>query len=414
MWSADGKWLAYSTFPEPWVIRVVRSDGTGDREVLPASTGAPVTNPAYAWSPSGSEIAYPCATGLCAVRVADGTTRRVVDLAPPARAGNPAWSPDGSRIAFGCIFIAPLCMVRPDGSDPITFTSSPGLSISSPDWSPDGTRILFNSRSKVYTFDLDDGEVRLLVDMGSELNAPARWSPDGKHLLIAQFPDLYVMRVDGSSPVKIAQGGLGGWGSSPAATVTDARAEARWALGRQVGSLALAGSASHASELQVTIRSAKVAYPPTSASAPAGEYRLSVRLPAGLLPGSYTVTVGGTSTGERLLDVVRSVAVAAPPTGIVSRSSISATPRGPSRARVPKGTTTLFARFGFAVRPASGQRLTAVWRAPSAVIRRREKVAVGRIVRATIVDETGLAPGRWRCTLEANGATLAVAVIRVG
>src|SRR3990172_8095876 len=191
-WSADGKWLAYSTGPEPWVIRVARPDGTGDREVLPASAGAPVTSPAYAWSPSGTEIAYPCATGLCAVRVADGTTRRVVDLASPARASNPTWSPDGSRIAFGCPFIAPLCMVRPDGSDPVTYTS--GLPISFPDWSPDGTRILFSSRGKVYTLDVDDGEVRLLVDMGAESSARARWAPDGQSMLIRSFPDIYVMR----------------------------------------------------------------------------------------------------------------------------------------------------------------------------------------------------------------------------
>ncbi|MEP7225219.1 MAG: hypothetical protein ABI783_09700, partial [Actinomycetota bacterium] len=179
VWSADGKWLAYSTFPEPWVIRVVRADGTSDREVLSTRASAPATSPAYTWSPNGSEIAYPCATGLCAVRAADGTTRRVVDLPSPSRATNPTWSPDGSRIAFGCRFIAPLCIVRPDGSDPITFTSGPGLLISFPDWSPDGMRILFGSGSKVYAFDVDDGEVRLLVDMGGEFNARARWAPDG-------------------------------------------------------------------------------------------------------------------------------------------------------------------------------------------------------------------------------------------
>ena len=411
-WSADGKWLAYSTGPEPWVIRVARPDGTGDREVLPASAGAPVTSPAYAWSPSGTEIAYPCATGLCAVRVADGTTRRVVDLASPARASNPTWSPDGSRIAFGCPFIAPLCMVRPDGSDPVTYTS--GLPISFPDWSPDGTRILFSSRGKVYTLDVDDGEVRLLVDMGAESSARARWAPDGQSMLIRSFPDIYVMRFDGSQPTKMAEGSIGDWGTSPAATVADARAEPRWALGRQVGSLVLAGTASHASELQATVRSTKVAYPPISTSAPAGEYRLSVRLPAGLLPGTYTVTVGGTSGGERLLDAVRTVEVAPPATGIVSRSSISASSGGPSRARVPRGTTKLFARFEFAVRPAPGQRLTAVWRAPSRIVRQREKLGVGKTVRSAIVDEAGLAAGRWMCTLEAGRTVLAIASVRVG
>ena len=414
VWSADGKWLAYSTFPEPWVIRVVRPDGTGDREVLPSSTGAPVTNPAYAWSPNGTEIAYPCATGLCAVRVADGTTRRVVDLASPSRATNPTWSPDGSRIAFGCTFIAPLCMVRPDGSDPITFTSGQGLFISLPDWSPDGTRILFSSRSQVYTFDVDDGEVRLLVDMGGDLNARARWAPDGKSLVVYQFPSIYVVRLDGSDPTKIGEGGQPEWGTSPSATFVDAKAAPRWVLGRQVGSLAVAGTASHQSELEVTLRSSKTGYPPVRVTAPAGEYRVAVRLPADLLPGAYTVAVGGTSGGERLLDVVRSVQIAAPAEGIVSRSWISTTPGGPSRSRVPRGTRRLFAQFEYAVRPAKRQRLTAVWLAPSGAAQLRQPVVPAATARASIVHDGGLVTGRWRCRLEAGRTVLAIASVRVG
>jgi WD40-like Beta Propeller Repeat len=396
------------------VIRVARPDGTGDREVLPASAGAPVTSAAYAWSPSGTEIAYPCATGLCAVRVADGTTRRVVDLPSPSRATNPTWSPDGSRIAFGCPFIAPLCMVRPDGSDPITYTSGQGLLISFPDWSPDGTRILFSSRSSVYTFDVDDGEVRLLVDMGGESSARARWAPDGQSMLIRSFPDIYVMRFDGSQPTKIAEGSIGDWGTSPAATVADARAEPRWVLGRQVGSLVLTGTASHASDLQVTLRSATKQHPPISASAPAGEYRLTLKLPAYLLPGAYTVTVGGTSGGERLLDVVRSVQIEAPPAGIVARSWISASPTGPSRTRVPRATSRLFAHFEFSVRPANGQSVAAVWLDPSGSVRARQRVASARIARAAIVDDKGLAAGTWRCRLEAGRTVLAIATVRVG
>lgn len=44
VWSADGKWLAYSTFPEPWVIRVARADGSGDREILSKTAGAPAVH----------------------------------------------------------------------------------------------------------------------------------------------------------------------------------------------------------------------------------------------------------------------------------------------------------------------------------------------------------------------------------
>ena len=412
VWSADGKWLAYSTFPEPWVIRVVRADGTSDREVLSTRASAPATSPAYTWSPNGSEIAYPCATGLCAVRVADGTARRVLDVPAPARVAFLSWSPDGSKIAFVCPFIAPLCLVKPDGTDPVGFVGLPGGGF--PDWSPDGTRILLSVRTKLYTLDVDDGEVRLLVDMGGELNARARWSPDGKSMLISSSPSLYVMRLDGSAPTKIADGALGDWGTSPAAMVSDTRAEPRWVLSRQVGSLELAGTSSHPSELQITLRSAKNSYPPIAVSAPAGEYRLSVRLPAEFLPGAYNVTVGGASGGERLLDVVRSVQIAAPAAGIVSRSWISTTAGGPSRARIPRATRRLFAQFAFAVRPAKGQRLTAVWSTPSGSVRLRQSVPYAGITRAAIADDNGLAAGTWRCSLEAGRTALAIASIRIG
>ncbi|MGH3137518.1 MAG: hypothetical protein ACRDPV_13620 [Gaiellaceae bacterium] len=414
VWSADGRWLAYSTFPEPWVIRVVRADGSGDREIVPATAAAPATNPAYAWSPSGTEIAYPCATGLCATRVADGTTRRVVDIEPPARAGNPIWSPDGSRIAFTCSLIAPLCMVRPDGSDPIAVGSGSGLRLFSPDWSPDGTQMLFSSGSTIYAFDIDDGEVRALVDTRLEGNLRARWAPDGRSLVVYVFPSIYVVRLDGREPTKIGEGGQPDWGTSPAATVAQAQATPRWTLGRQVGALALSGTASSASELRITLRSSKVAYPPISASVPAGEYRISLRLPVGVLPGAHTATVGGTSGGERLLDVARSIEIAAPASGIVSRAWVSTSVTGPAKARVPRDTSKLFARFEFAVRPAAGQRLVATWTAPSGRIALRQPVSSARVVTSRLSSHAALIPGRWQCRLVAGSTVLAVATIRVG
>ena len=134
VWSADGRWLAYTTFPNPWVIRVVRADGTGDREVLSASSGAPATTSGYTWSPTGAEIAYRCATGLCAVRVSDGTTRRILDVPSRIFVASPAWSPDGSRIAFACSVGVGLCLVNADGTNVVGFASQPGFRLQSPDW----------------------------------------------------------------------------------------------------------------------------------------------------------------------------------------------------------------------------------------------------------------------------------------
>jgi dipeptidyl aminopeptidase/acylaminoacyl peptidase len=416
VWSADGRWLAYSTFPEPWVIRVARADGTGDREVLPAGAAAPATWPTeYAWSPTGSEIAYKCPSGLCAVRVADGKTRQIVQYQSPGGGGT-SWSPDGSKIAFTCPG-AVLCLVSPGGTNLEGFVGQPGLRLSGCcDWSPDGTRLLLTGRTTVYSLDVDDGELRELVDMGGETNVVirARWAPDGRAVLIRRFPSVYLARLDGSAPTKLVDGDLGDWGTSPALTVTSARFEPRWVLSRQTGSLRLSGTASHASDVSVAIRSPGRTYPSASVSVRAGEYAVSTLLPRDLLPGPLEVVVSGTSGSEPLLAVIRPETLPAPATGLVSRSWIGLTRRGAPRARVPRGTTKLFAQFAFSVRPAAGQRLRAVWLAPSGATRATVSVRSARIVSASVTSDLGLQRGRWRCRLEAGRTPLAIASVRVG
>ena len=74
VWSADGRWLAYSTFPEPWVLRVVRADGTGDREVLLLAPERLRRGRRSTRGPDRVRDRVQVPAGLCAVRVADGKT----------------------------------------------------------------------------------------------------------------------------------------------------------------------------------------------------------------------------------------------------------------------------------------------------------------------------------------------------
>jgi hypothetical protein len=213
--------------------------------------------------------------------------------------------------------------------------------------------------------------------------------------------------------VKIADGMFSDWGTSPAVTVSESRLEPKWALSRQTGSLTLRGTASHATTLTVSVRSSGRMYPSTSVSAPPGEFSASTPLPRDLLPGPVEVVVGGTSGSEPLLTVVRPESLAAPATGLVSRSWISLTPRGAPRSRVPRGTKSLHARFAFAVVPTAGQRLRAVWLAPSGTTV-TTRVATSRVVSAGITRDAGLTRGRWRCRLEAGRVPLAIVAVRVG
>ncbi|MGH3077133.1 MAG: TolB family protein [Gaiellaceae bacterium] len=429
VWSADGRWLAYSSNRDPWTLRVMRADGTGDREVLGVGGGNSPMHYSFAWSPTGAEIAYQCSAGLCAVRVADGTTRQVLKIAlGTAESINPAWSPDGTRIAFQCRvqFRVTLCMVRSDGTEAVAFVLPTGIPSGFPDWSPDGSRILVSGGTRAAALDVDGDEARVLVDLGGggEPLPPlhrARWSPDGRSLALrvtrpppGMTAGTYVVPVTGGQPVKVADAAMNDWGSSPAVTVSESQLEPTWVLSRQAGRVHLRGVASHASSVSVAIRSLGHTYPSASVSVPAGGYAVSTRLPRDLLPGPLEVVVSGTSGTELLLTVIRPETLPAPATGLVSRSWISVRRRGAPRARVPHRTTTLFAQFAFSVRPAAGQRLRAVWVAPSGAPGATVSVRSARIVSASVTSDLGLQRGRWRCRLEAGRTPLAIASVRVG
>ena len=417
VWSPDGKWLAYSTSPEPWVIRVVRADGSGDREVLAAGAEPLMLHPAFAWSPNGAEIAYACPTGLCVVNVASGTTRRLLDVPAGIGSAQPSWAPDGSKLAFQCSLGRGICIVSlntPSSIVSLTFSADSGSRAQFPDWSPDSSRLLVTVRTKLYVVGPGETEARLLVDMGGTLLAHGRWSPDGQSALVGSFPDLYVMRVNGGTPMKLGPGGGADWGTSPALIVAGAQLQARWILSKQVGTLVLEGTASHPTDLVVTLKSATRAYAPLSIAVPAGAVSARLKLPRGMAPGQYQAEVSGSSGTERVLSTSVSVALPEPATGLVSRSEISDRRNGQARARVPRTTKLLYARFHLSVRPAPGQTLRAIWLAPSGAIRYRQTVAPAAVVRSTLAKIPPLQAGRWRCRLEAGTTPLAIASIRVG
>jgi len=107
---------------------------------------------------------------------------------------HPDWSPDGARIAFemdGEIWVAGV-----DGSGlrRLTGCDAPCRDLNQPAWSPDGSEVAFtridlvngqNPGSVVQAVDVKTGAIRDLVrTTGAEYANGARWSPDGRSLVV--------------------------------------------------------------------------------------------------------------------------------------------------------------------------------------------------------------------------------------
>lgn len=152
---------------------------------------------------------------------ADGSdVQRLTDA--PGRDFEPAWSPDGSTIVFSSDRDDPdnaqLYLMNADGSNQRRLPSPLVINQVGARWSPDGQWILFHSNPEV------DGMPRFDVfkirpdgsDLVNLTNSPgnnfmADWSPDGERIVFVSHRDgnrdLYMMNADGSNQVRLTGGG---------------------------------------------------------------------------------------------------------------------------------------------------------------------------------------------------------------
>jgi TolB protein len=97
---------------------------------------------------------------------------------------SPAWSPRGSWIAYVCRTDEKsykLCLITPDGQKRLQITSGPNVD-DSPSWSPDGRHLVFSSTSEgqshLYLINSDGTERERITSRNAHHSSPS-WSPAG-------------------------------------------------------------------------------------------------------------------------------------------------------------------------------------------------------------------------------------------
>jgi Tol biopolymer transport system component len=207
-WSPDGGALIlnYSeTDPSGFQLSVVNADGSGSRTL---DVGRPAD---YAsWRPDGRHIVFrgqlPSGTAGLFIADADGTNVRqlpveAVDFVDFEGLG---WSPDGNHLSYMSAGVdgvrgwqiniadidadGTMTELRPLRLDPDSSHER------NPVWSPDGTQLAFllekSATRQVGVFNADGSGYRVLGPDTLMLNILSyTWSPDGRTLLISEFPD---------------------------------------------------------------------------------------------------------------------------------------------------------------------------------------------------------------------------------
>lgn len=185
-WAPNGRLIAYTGFPG---IHLIRPDGRGDRRLTRRAF-----DESPSWSPDGRNLVFTRSgivggAGAIYVIRTDGTGLR--QLTPRLGYG-PVWSPDGRQIAYVAPNGEAIYVIDVDGTHEQRVTSSSSAWL--PEWSPNSARLAFlrTLREEQEETDLavvardGAGGEKFLAHTGS--STALAWSPNGSWIAYDAWP----------------------------------------------------------------------------------------------------------------------------------------------------------------------------------------------------------------------------------
>ncbi len=161
---------------------LVRHDA-GSGQFLPLLPGVLASDPS--WSADGKWVAYSAYPDHALWRSRSDGTEALQRTFPPGLANAPSISPDGKQVVY-INSVGAVCVIGMDGGSPPAVVEQDGAR---PRWSPDGTRLVFSDRdassSQIHILDLRTGKTTPVPGPAGLLNP--QWV--GGERLVAGTPD---------------------------------------------------------------------------------------------------------------------------------------------------------------------------------------------------------------------------------
>jgi PKD repeat protein len=205
----------------------------------------------------------------------------------------------------------------------------------------------------------------------------------------------------------------GGGGGGSSISIAKPSVKAVYVGGKLDGSVGLSGTSATATKLSIAISKAgaKKALATSTLTIKAGKWSKTIKLPASLLPGSYTVT----ASGKGVSSTSASFTIPVPKTGITNQVYASGAQHGPAATKLAS-TSQLWAHFSFRTVPKKGLTITTQWTLPSGAKLGANTRPHASLVEAQVRDLKGhaLPSGKWHCVLRVGGTVVATATVRVG